>query len=80
MDREPTKNVQRKQLPSERHCVFILPRIYDFSLFSSFFSKLKLLDIDDVDKTMDKINKQTQNMQQIQEILGTTLGAAADFD
>ncbi|MFS8003924.1 hypothetical protein Hanom_Chr13g01219591 [Helianthus anomalus] len=36
MDREPAKNVQRKQLPSKRYCVFILPRIYDFSLFFLF--------------------------------------------
>ncbi|MFS7956606.1 putative Snf7 family protein [Helianthus anomalus] len=89
MEREPAKKVQRKQLSSERYCVFRLPRIYYFSLFSSFtlyrvfyhhFLKLQLLNIDDVDKTMDKINKQTQNMKQIQEALRPTSGATADFD
>ncbi|MFS7902908.1 hypothetical protein Hanom_Chr01g00016991 [Helianthus anomalus] len=64
MDQEPAKKEQRKQLPSERYCVFILPRIYNFSLFSSFtlyrvfyhhFLKLQLLNIDDVDETMDKL-------------------------
>ncbi|MFS7933116.1 hypothetical protein Hanom_Chr04g00375981 [Helianthus anomalus] len=64
MDLEPAKKEQRKQLPSERYCVFILPRIYNFSLFSSFtlfrvfyhqFLKLQLLNIGEVDETMDKL-------------------------
>lgn len=40
-----------------------------------FFSK-----INDVDKTMDEINEQTENMKQIQELLSSPIGAAADFD
>ncbi|GJN38791.1 hypothetical protein PR202_gb27865 [Eleusine coracana subsp. coracana] len=40
----------------------------------------KSTNIDDVDKTMDEINDNMENMRQIQDLLSTPMGAAADFD